>query len=71
MNENFAISITQGRFNRISPDQAIEQTINRDQKAPGTISITLILVSRLSALTAKVYVREREHLILQIAPLNV
>ena len=71
MNENFAINITQGRFNRISPDQAIEQTINKDQKAPGTISITLILVSRLSALTAKVYVREREHLILQIAPLNV
>ena len=71
VNENFAINITQGRFNRISPDQAIVQTINRDQKAPGTISITLILVSRLSALTAKVYVREREHLILQIAPLNV
>ena len=44
MNGNFAINRTQGRFNRISPDQAIEKTINKDQKGPGTTSITLILV---------------------------
>ena len=34
---NFAINRTPGSFNRISPDQAIEQTINKDQKGSGKI----------------------------------
>ena len=46
VNGNFAINRIQGRFNRISPDQTIEQIINKDQKVPGTNSITLILVSK-------------------------
>ena len=37
VNGNFAINRTPGSFNRISPDQAIEQTINKDQKGPGKI----------------------------------
>ena len=44
VNGNFAINRTQGRFNRISPDEAIEQTINKHQTGPGTISVTLMLV---------------------------
>lgn len=34
-NGNFAVNRTPGTFNRISPDQVIEQTINKDQKGPG------------------------------------
>lgn len=37
VNRNFAINRTPGTFNRISPDQAIEQTINKGQKGPGNI----------------------------------
>lgn len=37
VNGNFAINRTPGSFNRISPDQAIEQTINKDQKGSGKI----------------------------------
>lgn len=32
---NFSIRRSNGKFNKISPDQVIEQTINRDQKGPG------------------------------------
>ena len=79
MNGNFAIKRTQGRFNRISTDQANEKTISKDQQGPGTTSITLILVSkvffpaisRLSTISNKVYVGESEHLILQIGQLNM
>ena len=79
MKGNFAIKRTQGRFNRISPDQANEKTISKDQQGPGTTSITLILVSkvffpaisRLSTISTKVYVGESEHLILQMGQLNM
>ena len=34
---NFFVRRVPGRFNKLSPDQVIEQTINKDQKRPGGI----------------------------------
>ena len=34
----FSIRRSNGKFNKVSPDQVIEQTINRDQKGPGNSS---------------------------------
>ena len=31
----FSVQQTIGKFNKVSPDQVIEQTINKDQKGPG------------------------------------
>lgn len=34
---NFSVQRTKGKFNRLPPDQVIEQTINKEQKGPGGI----------------------------------
>ena len=36
-NGHFTTKRSNGKFNRLPPDQVIEQTINRDQKVPGSI----------------------------------
>ena len=33
----FSTQCSQGKFNKISPDQVIEQTVNKDQKGPGNV----------------------------------
>jgi len=30
-----------GKFNKVAPDQVIEQTVNKDQKGPGNVSIKI------------------------------
>ena len=35
--ENFSTWHTKGKFHMLTPDQVIEQTINKDQKGPGGI----------------------------------
>ena len=34
----FSVRRSYGKFNKVSPDQVIEQTINKDQKGPGGIT---------------------------------
>ena len=37
---NYSLRRTKGKFNILSLDQIIEQTINKDQKGPGIIGIS-------------------------------
>ena len=39
----FSTRRSQGKFNKVSPDQVIEQTVNKDQKGPGKIHFTIII----------------------------
>ena len=38
-NGYFSTRRSEGKFNKVSPDQAIEQTINNDQKEPGKMHL--------------------------------
>ena len=38
----FSTRRSQGKFNKILPDQMIEQTVNKDQKRPGNVILKFI-----------------------------